>query len=195
MVTREKYEIIKEKYGVHSSWAIWADEDSSSINKMSDLNIFDIESNKDLLNLLNPNIVFVGLNISGKTPTTFSNFHNSYNDSKIRDAFKNTRFYGGYMTDIIKRYAESDSMKMISHLKNQEALEEENIKTFQNELNELGGENIEIVAFGNSTYEILHRNGFTEKYKVMRVPHYSARAFNNKEMYINVVKKILNIEI
>ncbi len=195
MVTREKYEIIKEKYGVHSSWAIWADEDSSSINKMSDLNIFDIESNKDLLNLLNPNIVFVGLNISGKTPTTFSNFHNSYNDSKIRDAFKETRFEGGYMTDIIKNFAEPDSGKMMIHLKSKKEFEKENVITFQDELDDLGGNNIEIVAFGNSTYEILHRNGFTEKYKVMRVPHYSARSFNNKEMYINAVKKILNIDI
>ncbi|NOR54796.1 MAG: hypothetical protein GQ531_01165 [Sulfurovum sp.] len=192
MITIEKYEIIKETYGAHSSWAIWADEDMSSIKKMSDLSIFDIVNNKDLLSSLNPNIVFVGLNISKELPNYFANFHGGKNDSKIRDAFKDTRFCGGYMTDIIKSFVESDSGKMISHLKKQEALEEENIKTFQIELNDLGGENIEIVAFGKSTYEILHRNGFTEKYKVMRVPHYSARAFNNKEMYINAVKKILN---
>jgi hypothetical protein len=193
MIIKDKYKEIKEKYGHYASWAIWADEDISSIKRMSDLSIFDVESNRELLSMLNPSIVFVGLNISGKTPEIFSNFHSTYNDSKIRDAFKNTRFYGGYITDIIKNFEESDSEKTTKFLKNKENKEfvKENIKNFQQELDDLGGASIELVSFGNAVYDILHKNGFTEKYKVMKVPHYSVTY--TKEKYINTIRQILNI--
>ena len=76
MISKEKYNFIKEKYGNCASWAIWAEVGETPTSNMEDLEIFDIEKNPSLLSNLNPNIVLVGLNISKDIHLdTFANFH------------------------------------------------------------------------------------------------------------------------
>ena len=47
MVDKEHFELIKKKYGHYASWAIWADEGETPKSNVGDLNIFDLEKNKD----------------------------------------------------------------------------------------------------------------------------------------------------
>ena len=107
------YEQIKEKYGWCASWAIWKRIDTKKKAKygMDDITSFDNVRDQTSISKLNPNIVLVGLNISGKglVKRPFSNFHPTHttaHDYKIRYALQDTQFWGAYMTDIIKDHAE-----------------------------------------------------------------------------------------
>lgn len=168
----ETYNIIKEKYGNISSWAIWEIyKDNRNKNKMDNID-FLINPTPSFLNILNPNIVLVGLNISEKIERTFGNFHpikTSAQDYKTRFALHDTMFWGAYMTDIIKSYEEKISGNLIIN----KLFEQENIRLFEQELLDIGSKNPIIIAFGNDSYKILKRN-LKDKYKIYKVPHYSS---------------------
>jgi len=183
---KKDYELIKTKYGHYASWAIWSEgnyETSKEIETIvCDISMFEVGSNPEILNLVKPEFVFVGLNISTAiVERKLSNFHGNVgahhvtlrNVIKIRDAFEGTQYYGGYMTDVIKSFNESVSGKMMSHLKNNKSFEQENIKVFEAELADLGIENKIIFAFGGDVYKILSRNGLAQKYNIVKLPHYS----------------------
>ena len=72
------FEFIKKKYGYYSSWAIWADGGEKPKDNVGDLSIFDINTNAELLQQLNPNVILVGLNISrGNIKAPLANFHDA----------------------------------------------------------------------------------------------------------------------
>jgi len=76
MISLDKLEYIREKYGYYSSWAVWSNEGIKPKDNMGDLSIFDININTNLLKQLKPNIILCALNISRldiKEP--FANFH------------------------------------------------------------------------------------------------------------------------
>jgi len=106
MIAREKFDFIKEKYGCYASWAVWADADKDKPkSNMGDLSILDPEINENLLSELNPNVVFVALNIS-KDVIEFplSNYHSDYShatDYKTRFALKDSPFLSGSNSLII----------------------------------------------------------------------------------------------
>jgi hypothetical protein len=181
MITRNKFEMIKEKYGFWASWAVWAEQGETPKSNVGDLSIFD---SVDILSVLNPNVVFVGLNISrGAITTPLANFHDKRSeatDFKIRYAFKDTRFWGGYMTDIIKDYDQLDSVKVIDYLRENKEYELENIKIFNNEIKDIGAENPTLIAFGTSTKSILDRY-YKKDLKIIGVTHYAH--FLGKEKY------------
>jgi hypothetical protein len=172
----DTYNKIKEKYGNISSWAIWAEPlDIRSKVGMEDISFFENPSDKTL-DLLNPNIILVGLNISEKILRTFGNFHpdkTSAQDYKTRFALHGSMFWGAYMTDIIKSYEEKISGNLMKYLTKNKEFERENVKIFEKELLDIGSENTIIVAFGNDTYNILKRN-LKDTYTIYKVPHYSA---------------------
>jgi hypothetical protein len=64
MIDRTKFNLIKEKHGDYASWAVWAAGIHKPKENVGDLSVFNIEKNDTLLTQLNPNLVFVGLNIS-----------------------------------------------------------------------------------------------------------------------------------
>ena len=126
MLKKETYENIKQKHGIYASWAVWANEkneNSPPKENIDDLSIFDLNINPQLLDYLNPEIIMCGLSWGGdagvlnaeqvKNYPKLSNFHNKDKidpvskkrntclDFKLRYAFRNTDFYGAYMTDII----------------------------------------------------------------------------------------------
>ena len=117
MIDRVKFEFIKEKYGHQTSWAIWAEAGETPKSNVGDLSIF---SGNYFLNQLNPEIVLVGLNISrGDIKYPLANFHDARSeatDYKIRYALKDTPFWGGFMTDIIKDFNEKESGKMMRRI-------------------------------------------------------------------------------
>jgi len=175
-VTMETYNIIKEKYGTLSSWALWKEpEDFRSKLGMEDISFFENPSEKTL-ELLNPNIVLVGLNISEKILRTFGNFHpdkTTAQDFKTRFALQGSMFWGAYMTDIIKSYEEKISGNLMKYLTTNKHFEKENVTKFEQELLDIGSHNPILIAFGNDSYTILKRN-LKDKYTLYKVPHYSA---------------------
>ena len=186
---KEKFEFIKKKYGHYASWAVFGEEGNLPKSNMSDLSMFE---NTDILKILNPNVIFVGLNISklGQLNRPFENFHGPLGGAyKIRFAFKNSPYWGAYMTDIIKDFAEKASNKMMHYLRNNKDFEEENILTFKQELTDLESDNPLLIAFGNDVYCVLKRN-FQDEFNIKKVPHYST--YMSKEKYRKEIKEIMN---
>jgi hypothetical protein len=176
-ITIEKYEEIKKKYGNMSSWAIWKEKDIKEKSNIGDLSLFENFTNITL----NTNIIFVGLNISQKISKPFGNFHSeslTSHDYKIRYALLNTKFWGGYMTDIIKDFEEKVSGNLIKYINNNHLFLQENIKSFEEELSFIDSVNPILIAFGNDCYKILIKN-FKKKYKIYKISHYSS--CSNKE--------------
>ena len=191
MITREKFDFIKDKYAYCASWAIWSDEDEKPKSNIGDLTILDPDINKNLLSQLNPNVVLLGLNISrGDIKIPFANFHDKRpeaTDFKIRFAFRGSPYWGGYMTDIIKDFEQKISGKVISYLRRNKSFEKENVQTFRQELIDIGATDPTLIAFGNITYDILERN-LKDEFKILKVPHYAN--YTNKEKYREQVKII-----
>jgi hypothetical protein len=191
MISKELFEKIKEKYGDVASWAVWEEEGLRPKSNMGHLNIFDLQKNPSLLAALKNNVVMVGLNFSRPLLPTepFKNFHDlnpSANDFKIRYAFRNTEFYGAYMTDIIKNLEMKVSHDVQSHLKNNPDLIRENILLFREELSALDAKEPIIFAFGVDTYNLLNKHLRREEYsKLVRLTHYSQQI--GKEDYKKAV--------
>jgi len=176
IISIDSYNKIKDKYGNISSWALWTEKvDIRSKKGMEDISFFENPS-QSTLEVLNPNIILVGLNISEKIGRVFGNFHpdkTSAQDYKTRFALHGTMFWGAYMTDVIKSYEEKIAGNLMKYLSKNKAFEMENIKMFEQELLDINSQNTIIVAFGNDSYNILKRN-LKDKYKLYKVPHYSA---------------------
>ena len=189
---KKRFDLIKDKYGFLASWAVWAEADDKPKSNMGDVSIFNDPA---IINSLNENIIFVGLNISrGSIKIPLANFHDSNpraTDFKTRYALKDTPYWGGYMTDIIKNYSEVDSGQIPNYLKNNPDIEADNAKVFEEELYDLGAQNPLIISFGVLTYKILKRN-FNDKYRITKIPHYANHG--SKEKYREEVNRILDME-
>jgi hypothetical protein len=102
MISRQRFETVREKYGHCASWALWAPEGKKAKDGMGDISFFDSPSD-EFLTVLDPETVLVGLNISrGAIERPFGNFHPDYHeaqDYKLRYALHETNFWGGYLTD------------------------------------------------------------------------------------------------
>ena len=180
MITRDKFEEIKEKYGYWSSWAIWAEAGDAPKSNVGDLSVFEGD---EFLNQLNTDYVLVGLNIArADIEKPLANFHSPLSraqDYKIRYAVKNTPLWGAYMTDVIKDFNEVDSGKLITYLKKNKQFELDNIRLFIKEIEDLGFVKPVLVALGDATYKILLRN--IRDYQILQIKHYSH--YINKEKY------------
>ena len=191
MINKNLFDNIKTKYGDVASWAVWEEPGIKPKSNMGYLNIFDLQKNHSLLETLNNNVVMVGLNFSRAfVPTEpFKNFHDLSpyaNDFKIRYAFRNTNFYGGYMTDIIKNLEMKDSSDVYTYLKNNPNIILDNIILFRNELLEIGAFQPRLLAFGGEVYNILNKNLKKNEYSfLIKLLHYSHQI--SKEKYKDIV--------
>ncbi len=194
MITREKFDFIKKKYGQHASWAVWAKQGTTPTSNMGNMSVLDPEINKNLLSELNPDIVLVALNFSIDIKhEPWENFHKyrpHATDFRTRYALRDTPLWGAYMTDILKDYPEKDSNKVKAHLKKHPELEQQNITRFRQEISDIGASKPLLVAFGDIVYKILKQN-LSNEFKIIKIPHY-ANWGSNKEKYREQVKKILN---
>ena len=179
MITENQYRTLKDKYGTLASWAIWNTAYSNKEPKKntSDLTIFDTAN---LLDIINTGYVFVGLNASSTHGDTtqgrdaWYNFHSNYsrqNDYKLRFALQGTKFWGSYITDVIKRYAEVDSNKVLKYLKEHPDVAKSNIDEFRDEMSLLGKKPI-LIAMGGLTYNILQEY-LKDEYEIKQIMHYS----------------------
>ena len=192
MISQELYEKITDKYGHVASWAIWDLAGDKPKSNMGNMDIFDSKSHESLLHILNTSIVMVGLNFSRdvKFEKPFMNFHDSNphaNDFKIRYAFNDTKFYGAYMTDVIKNLAMTSSKDVLKYLKTNPQIIEENINSFREELRFIESGKPIILAFGSDAYEILQRNLMVDEYlHLVKLTHYSHQISKDnykKEVY------------
>ena len=195
MITLKQFNDIKSKYGHCSSFAVWAEVGDTPKSNTGDLSVLDPDINKELLSILNVDVVLLGLNGSRvvdpeSTAPPLSIFHSwtsFQQDYKIRYAFKGSPYWGAYMTDIIKHYGEVDSTKTMEYLKRNKEYEQENIRFFEQELLDIGATNPTLIAFGNNVHNILTRN-LKDKYRILKVPHYAH--FINKDTYREIVQQL-----
>jgi hypothetical protein len=182
MIDFQQFENIKQKHGSYASWAVWADASEKPKSNMGDVSHFKHES---VLSLLKNNVVMVGLNISRPVSEPFINFHDPNpraNDFKIRYAFKNSAYYGAYMTDIIKFLEEVDSTKVMKHLKEHPEIIEKNLETFREEMQDIKATAPVLLAFGKDTHKLLSENLNKNEYrKLIKLTHYSHQI--GKEAY------------
>ncbi len=188
MIDIQQLENIKRKHGSYASWAVWADPSAKPKSNMGDISHFNNES---VLSLLKNNVVMVGLNISRPVSQPFINFHDPNpraNDFKIRYAFRNSAYYGAYMTDIIKFLQEVDSKNVITYLKGHPEIVEKSVRTFRKEMQDLRATAPVILAFGKDTYKLLSESLNKNEYsKLIKLTHYSHQI--GKEAYKEVVSK------
>ena len=197
MLDRKTYKLMKKKYGGVGSWAVWCPQTDKNAPKSNMGNMDWTKDEDGLCSVLNPEFVFVGLNLSdshGKysdANTPWVNFHSGNphgNSFKLRFALKDTSFWGAYMTDLIKGVKETDSKKVVSKLKKDSALLEHNMKEFEREISHLGGKPV-LVALGKAVGKFLKTLELEGKYVVKELPHYSSRI--NKEQYRAEVLKTI----
>lgn len=160
MISEQLFQFIKEKYGRFSSWALWKDPDTKAKSNIDDLSILDPEKNPLLFQTLHTDVVMIGLNFSRPVVDSipFINFHDSYKsaqDYKIRYAFRNTFFYGAYMTDVIKGYECKESGKLKDQLKKQREIVYQNLENLRGELLDVNHDKPIILAFGEYTFKLL----------------------------------------
>ena len=175
MISLEKFQLIRERYGHFASWAVWAEPGKKPKDNVADLSVLDPQLNPALLELLNGDFVFLGLNISRGIEQPFGNFHDPRPmamDYKIRFALQGTRFWGSYMTDIIKDFEERASGKTLSYLSANRSFEKQNIAILRDEIADLGTTNPVLIAFGKDAERIARRNLGAE-YGVVGIPHYA----------------------
>jgi len=189
MLSQNQYELIREKHGKYASWAVWVKGSDKPKSNMGDMAIFD---DKLVLSLLRANVLMVGLNLSRFTISEpFRNFHDpspTAQDYKIRFAFRDTEYYGAYMTDIIKGVVEVDSKNIPKHLKENPGVLVDSLKIFRQELRDLGAVSPLILAFGRIAYDIIKENLSSAEYgKLIRLTHYSHQI--SKEKYREAVLK------
>lgn len=195
MLSKEHFQYLSEKYAEFASWAVWADEGEKPKSNIGEMSIFDLSKNPNLLSVLKPDVIMVGLNFSRSvTKIPFLNFHDSRpqgQDYKIRYAFRDTPFYGAYMTDIIKNFEEKVSGNVKTFLKVNKDFELQNIDLFRQKIADLECANPFIIAFENLTYDLLKKH-FENTYRIQKVMHYSQQISNEK--YKEYVWQTLNLK-
>jgi hypothetical protein len=175
MISIKTFIEIRERFGCHASWAVWAEEGANPKSNIGDLSVLNPDENLTLLQTLHGNSILLGLNISRRIERLLGNFHDHgpmATDFKIRYALKGTNCWGSYMTDIIKDFEEKASGRMMHFLKNNEDFERENIRKLLLEIEALGFSNPVLITFGKDAEKIARRN-LGKEFQVLGLPHYA----------------------
>ncbi len=192
----KNYSQLKNEFGWCASFAIWEIEGNTPTSNTEDLSVL---TDENIMNLAKTDFVFVGLNAAvhdlGKTIEPWSSFHSAdhkrQKDHKLRYTFKDTKYWGCYITDIIKGVPETDSNKVKKHMKANPQKYEKQLETFRYEMKLLAGDKKPIlVAMGDAAYQMLYP--LFEEFKVIKIPHYAARGqYSNRKNYSKLVLDIL----
>lgn len=197
MIHRALYESIANKYGYVASWAVWAKAGEKPKSHISDVTVLDSNLNPEVFKLVTTDVVMVALNFARKVSfdRPFMNFHdvNPYGqDYKIRFAFEGTRFYGAYMTDIIKDLPMLSSSEVLKRLKSDPTIIQVQVDRFREELRFIGASKPILLAFGKIAFSILQRWLRRSEYvALIQLTHYSHRI--SKENYREDTLKRLEI--
>lgn len=194
MIERAHFDAIRNRWGAHSSWAVW--RESESVNRpkefVDDLSLLDPDTHPETLGILNPSIVFIGLNGSsrpGNGASAWGNFHDPSsrnNDFKIRYALSKTSYWGAYMTDVLVDFHETDSHKVSQVVRSTPELLEEQLDRLLSELKDLKKDNPLLIAFGNDVFNTLSRESRFNTYRIVKIPHFAN--YVGKEKYREQVR-------
>lgn len=184
-----------ERHSGYASWALWADRGPDATPKagVGDLSVFDQERHPDLLETLNPDVVFLGLNASSREMGSqpWANFHDPSpraNDFKIRYALAGTPFHGAYLTDVFVHHHETDSAEVKEHSRRQPEWVADQVARLEAELEDLGSESPLLVAFGGDAHAVVAKH--LPRHRLVKVPHYST--YVSKEVYRSQVLGVLD---
>lgn len=190
-IGRARFLCLREKYGHYSSWAIWAEPGNRPKSNVGDLRVLDPDQNPSLLQQLNPGVVLVGLNVSrGVINSPLANFHDARpeaTDYKIRFALRMSPLWGAYMTDIIKDFSQKACGRTMAHLRANPRFEAENVRTFREEISDLGTSRPRLFSFGKDAHAILKKN-LNQDFSIERLPHYAN--YSSKEKYRDQVQRL-----
>jgi hypothetical protein len=192
MITTETFDAVRQKFGHYASWAVWADQTTTPKSNIDDLSIFEPNKNPNLLKTLNAEFIFLGLNISRRIERPLGNFHDPRpmaTDYKIRYAIRDSIYWGGYMTDIIKDFEEKASGKMVKFLRGNPEFEKENIGILRKEIDVLGCKDPLLIAFGKDA-EVISRRNLGKEFRICSIPHYAN--YSAKDTYRAQVLNILD---
>jgi hypothetical protein len=177
VIDRETFDRMRQRWGSYGSWAVWAEASGWPTSNVGDLSVLDPDANPELLSTLRDDVVMVGLNIARPFSEPFRNFHDSYSnakDYKIRYAFKDTPYYGAYMSDIIKGVAEVRSKELLRYLKANPSVLQDNIDLFLEELTDLRSARPMILVFGGDAHALAREWVPKRAYsRLIRLMHYS----------------------
>ncbi|MFT4603010.1 MAG: hypothetical protein ACI857_003197 [Arenicella sp.] len=199
MITEKLYTDIAKEYGRVASWAVWEKAGDKPKSNISNMDIFNIEKNNSLLNILRTDVVMVALNFARDVEISepFLNFHDANphgQDFKIRYAFEGTEFYGAYMTDIIKDFPMLSSKDVLIHLSKHPDMISSQVEVFKKELNFIDANKPTVLAFGKDTYNILKKYLDGSDYsKLIGLTYYSHQI--SKENYQIDTHQKLGIKI
>lgn len=198
-ISKGKFEYLRKKFGLHTSWAVWTEKGEKSKSNVGDLSIFYEEDKlQKTLNKLNPDIVLAGLNGSLGDPETengkvnFANFHSDYasaTDYKIRFAITGTPLEGAFMTDVVKEHYETDSKVLLKQLREDPIYAKLKVEEFFSEILQVSGRPT-IFAFGADGYKLIQKFN-RGRFSVHKLYHYAH--FQNEEKFrahtLEVIKK------
>ena len=178
VVDRETFDLIKRKHGAYASWAVWAEPTRTPKSNVGVLSVLDPDLNATLLQIIRPDVVMLGLNLSRFTPESpLGNFHDGTaraQDYKIRYAFAGTPYYGAYMTDFIKEVVELKSGTLMRKIRSNQSLVDKNVRRLLEELDDLGCVSPTVIAFGRDAYELaLEHLPSSRSSRLVGVRHYS----------------------
>lgn len=198
MRSEQEFKKFTAKYDNAGSWAIWdplGDKPKSNTGGMNWVT-------PDLWKKVRTDFVFVGLNLSRELEKQkkgqeqkqkkepWRNFHSSHptqNDFKLRYALTGTKFWGSYLTDLIKDYEETKSGNVIKAIRKDPEILRENIKSLEEELSFFPNKPV-LIAMGTDVFKLL-KNSLGSKYNIVKIKHYSCRI--GKEKYRDEVLNIL----
>ena len=183
------YNKIKSEYGKRASWAIWCDQCP-----------YCAEVIEGYIDELKVDTVFVGLNVSRDISgdTYWKNFHHKHrgsNDKKLSEALNHSQYRGSYMTDILKDYPESDSIKIEKLLdrKDKKFMKQLNdsIDNFLCELKTIGAANSKLFLFGIVVEKIFKNNDKLKRLNFQKIIAPAARGQKFDEIYdqLNISRK------
>ena len=114
----KKGKLVEDVYGKPINFASWGNwKERTPDSKVTS----NLEFSDELLQGLQPNIVFCALNVSTDVkPGNWNNFHKEGDrgNSNLRDSIIRTRLQGAYLTDLIKFYPETAGDKVKSYFEN-----------------------------------------------------------------------------
>jgi hypothetical protein len=175
MVDRETFDRIKEKHGLHASWAVWSEPDGKPKSNMGAFPVLDPDQNPALLGILRSDVVMLGLNLSTSQPPPLGNFHPASsrgNDYKIRFAF--TGFYGAYMTDIIKEVVMLKAGNLMRYLATHPDVVAKSVECLLEEFHDLKSEPPTVIAFGGSAHQLAVKHLPANRYsRLVHVTHFA----------------------
>lgn len=178
-ISRSTFDLLRDKWGRYSSWAVWAELSATGSPKerVGDLSVLDPDVNVGLLKVLKSDVVMIGLNASSRDVSgePWFGFHDPSpraNDFKLRHTFRDTPYWGAYMTDVFNDLHETKSNLVASYLRGNPAEVERQIDRLRSELADLGSQDPLLIVFGNQAFEYVQRY-FGNDYRAVKVPHFS----------------------